>query len=54
MQTFVNQSVAEFIVGAKNLDTDWDKYCADLEAYGVDRFVELLQKGYELYKGMGL
>ena len=45
LKTYVNQSIAEFIVGTKSLDTDWDAYCANLDAYGVDRFVELLQKG---------
>lgn len=52
LKTYINQSIAEFIVGTKSLDTDWEAYCNNLNAYGVDRFVELLQKGYEMYKGI--
>ena len=52
LKTYVNQSIAEFIVGTKSLDTDWDAYCANLDAYGVDRFVELLQKGYDMYSAL--
>ena len=47
-----DRSIAEFIVGTKSLDTDLDAYCANLDAYGVDRFVELLQKGYDMYSAL--
>ena len=44
-------SIAQFVTGAKSLDGDWDQYLSDLEAYGVDQYVELLQKGYDSVYG---
>ena len=44
---YVTMSMAQFITGAKSLDSDWDQYLSDLEGYGVEQYVELLQKGYD-------
>lgn len=48
---YVTMSIAQFVTGAKSLDGDWDQYLSDLEAYGVDQYVELLQKGYDSVYG---
>lgn len=44
-------SIAQFVTGAKSIDNDWDAYLNDLQGYGVDQYVELLQKGYDKIYG---
>ena len=48
---YVNMSIAQFVTGAKSIDNDWDAYLNDLQGYGVDQYVELLQKGYDKIYG---
>ena len=42
---YVNQSVAEFVMGGRDIDDDaqWQEYLDELDAMGVDRLVELTQ-----------
>lgn len=47
--SYIDQSVAEFIVGTRSLENDWDAYLSDLEKYGLERYMELQQEGYDLY-----
>ena len=35
---YVTMSMAQFITGAKSLDSDWDQYLSDLEGYGVEQY----------------
>lgn len=48
---YVDMSIAQFVTGAKSIDNDWDAYLNDLQGYGVDQYVELLQKGYDKIYG---
>lgn len=48
---YVEMSIAQFVTGAKSLDNDWDQYLSDLQGYGVDQYVELMQKGYDQVYG---
>ena len=41
---------AQFIVGDKNIDTQWDSYVNEMKNFKVGRFVELYQKAYDKYK----
>lgn len=43
---YVSTMIAQFITGAKSLDNDWDQYLNDLQGYGIDEYVKLLQEGY--------
>lgn len=46
----VTSNIANFVLGNRSLD-EWDKYCAELESMGVERYVELAQEAYDnLYK----
>lgn len=47
IKDYVKLTSAQFITGAKDIDSDWDGYINDLNRYKVDRFVELYQKGYD-------
>ena len=42
----VNTNVSKFILGERSLD-EWDAYCAEIEAMGLDRFLELSQNSYD-------
>lgn len=43
----VNQNVVLFLLGDRSLD-EFDTYCSELEAMGVERYVELAQKAYDV------
>ena len=47
VDTYVDESRVLFIVGDLDLDSDWDSYLSELEAMGLDRFIELQQKAYD-------
>ena len=44
----VNQNVVLFLLGDRSLD-EFDVYCSELEAMGVERYVELAQKAYDAF-----
>lgn len=39
-----------FIRGQKDIDKDWDAYINEMKGYGLDRWLELYQKGYDKFK----
>ena len=41
----VKTAVAQFVLGTRDL-AEWDAYCQELDSMGVERYVELAQKGY--------
>lgn len=41
---YVRQWTAEFVVGNKSLDADWDAYVAGLQGLGLDRYMEISEK----------
>lgn len=43
----VNSNIAHFVLGNRSLD-EFDDYCAELEAMGVERYVELAQESYDM------
>lgn len=47
---YVNQNTLLFVLGDRPME-DWDAYCAELEAMGVERYMELTQTYYDvMYK----
>lgn len=43
----VKSNIAHFVLGNRSLD-EFDDYCAELEAMGVERYVELAQESYDM------
>ncbi len=39
---------ADFITGKKDIDNEWDAYVEQMKKLGLDQFIELKQKGYDL------
>ena len=44
---FFRESMARFITGDLDINSDWDKYLDDLERLGIKKFVELNQNAYD-------
>lgn len=47
---YVSTNAAQFILGNRDL-SEWDAYCAELEAMGVARYVEMTQEAYDAMFG---
>ena len=49
---YVNQSVAEFIVGTRDINNDaaWNAYLSNLESMGLQRWISLTQTAYNQYR----
>lgn len=45
--TYVNESMARFVTGDMDLDTQWDAYLEELDNIGLQRFVEISQTAYD-------
>ena len=39
----------EFLLGQRNIDTEWDAYISFMERAGVDRYIEIWQNSYNAY-----
>ena len=51
ISSYVEESVARFVTGDRDIDAEWDSYLADLEAMGLERFLELFQTNYDRQYG---
>lgn len=45
--TYTLQMVPQFIIGASDLDAEWDTYCSKLEDMGLNECVEVWQEAYD-------
>ena len=45
--SYVDTSMAEFIVGTKDVEAEWDEYCKTLEAMRLKDMLDIMQKGLE-------
>ena len=44
---YIKTNSAQFVVGALNLDTDWDAYVAGFSGLGLDQYITASQKAYD-------
>lgn len=47
INTYVEESIAKFIVGQLNVDTDWENYINELNNMNVARYLEIIQNTYD-------
>lgn len=47
INTHVEESIARFIVGDRNLDTEWDTYLNELDALGLKGYLQNIQDTYD-------
>ena len=51
LRTYVNESMAMFVTGAKDLDSDWDAYLKELDTIGLETVLKTIQTVYDrMYK----
>lgn len=43
---YVNQSIAEFITGARDIEGDWDNYINEMKSMGLEKWLEISQAAY--------
>ncbi len=44
---YIQQNIVLFIIGEKNLGSDWDKYVSELEGLKAGTYVEIYQRNYD-------
>lgn len=47
LQTYVNESIARFIVGDMDIENDWESFQAELQAIGLEDFLAISQVAYD-------
>ena len=47
LDSYVEEMTAAFIVGRKDIDTDWDAYLSELKTIGIDKALEISQIAYD-------
>ncbi len=45
--TYVSQSIAEFITGARDIESGWEDYLSELDSLGLQQWIECAQSAYE-------
>lgn len=51
LKSYVDESLASFVTGAKDIDAEWDNYLAELEKIGLNEYLEVVQGTYDrMYK----
>jgi len=48
INTYVEENLARFVTGDLKIDADWDKAVAELKKMGIARYLELVQKAYDM------
>lgn len=46
---FVTQATAEFVVGGREIEGDWETYVRDLNRMGLEELLSMYQKAYDRY-----
>lgn len=51
MAEYIKTMRVAFINGTKDIDAEWDSYCAQLKAMGADEVIAIYQAAYDRFKG---
>ena len=49
IDNYLSVAYADFIIGNKSLETDWDAHIATLQSMGLDEYVAIYQAAYDRY-----
>ena len=47
IDTYVGESIARFISGDLDLDSDWNTYIEELNSFGLQDYIDTIQTGYD-------
>ena len=51
LKTYVDESMAAFMTGTRDIEAEWDRYLAQLEALHLPEFLNIVQQAYDrMYK----
>ena len=51
LKTYVEENLAAFVTGTKDVDAEWDAYLAELDKIGLQKYLEVVQTAYDrMYK----
>jgi putative aldouronate transport system substrate-binding protein len=48
---FVDESIARFITGDLDIESEWESYVAELDTIGLERYLEIHQDAYDRQYG---
>ncbi len=51
IREYVEESIARFVTGDLDIDSDWDRYLSELNSIGLDRMLQILNEEYERQYG---
>ncbi len=51
IEPYVDEMFQQWLLGTSNIEDDYDKFVAELQARGIDRAIEINQKAYNTYLG---
>ena len=46
----VEENKADWILGRADVEEDWDKYLKELKSVGIEEYMEIMQKSYDVFK----
>lgn len=49
LNSYIIENKAAFITGSRDLNTEWDAFLSELDAMGMQEYLALLQKNYDIY-----
>lgn len=44
---FIRQELAAFVIGAKDVDSEWDRFIDELQSFGYDDYISIYQAAYD-------
>ena len=47
MQTYADECFTRFILGDLDIEKDWDNYLGELEAMGLEYYLEICQTAFD-------
>ena len=51
INSYVDQMMAEFIVGRTDIDAEWENYCTTLENMRLNDMLAIMQEGIDALEG---
>ena len=51
IRSYVEENITAFILGNRDIEAEWDAYISELEAIGLERYLEVAQDSYDRLNG---
>ena len=47
VESYVSECITAFATGNMDIEKDWDRYINELKSMDVERFIQIMQSGYD-------